>query len=121
MKVCTDACLFGAWTVSKIIKIAPYCKSIIDIGAGTGLLSLIAAQKTAAGIDAVEIDQLAYGQAASNFNQSPWKNRLTAVHSSILEFDNRIKYDFIISNPPFLKTACALLIFHEIQLCMTVS
>jgi tRNA1Val (adenine37-N6)-methyltransferase len=66
MKVTTDGCLFGAW-VSKILKHNPV-KKILDIGTGTGLLSLMIAQhNNNAIIDAVEIEKGAAMQAHENF------------------------------------------------------
>ncbi len=128
MKVCTDACLFGAWAASdERIKTA---KNILDIGAGTGLLSLMLAQATAitntdnniytepTHITAVEIEAATAKEAASNFALSPWSSRLSIVHNSIQtyfdhfktsESDNYIsnsifsKFDCIISNPPFFE------------------
>jgi tRNA1Val (adenine37-N6)-methyltransferase len=101
MKVCTDACLFGAWVADHILqqKIKP--APILDIGAGTGLLSLMLAQSTTAAIDAIELDEQAAEQARDNFEASPWHERL-----QILQGDARLihlgkKYSFIISNPPF--------------------
>ncbi len=101
MKVCTDACLFGAWAVEMITAAQP--SSILDIGAGTGLLSLMFAQKTNAAIDTVEIEQNAFLQAAENFETSPWKERLQVIHTDITQYNPGKKYDLIISNPPFFE------------------
>lgn len=103
MKVCTDASLFGAWCVKKMNERSPGCKNILDIGTGTGLLSLMAAQKTEAIIDAVEIDSVALKQAENNFLLSPWNNKLNALHASINNYKIKKRYDFIICNPPFYK------------------
>ena len=99
MKIGTDAVLLGAWTS---INKNPF--SILDIGAGTGILSLMLAQRSHAElIDAVEIDDSAYEQCVENFEQSPWSDRLFCYHASLKEFVNEIedKYDLIICNPPF--------------------
>ena len=99
MKIGTDSVLLGAWAS---IKDNPF--SILDIGAGTGVLSLMLAQRTNAElIDAIEIDDDAYEQCVNNFEQSPWGDRLFCYHASLEEFVDEIedKYDLIISNPPF--------------------
>jgi tRNA1Val (adenine37-N6)-methyltransferase len=99
MKVCTDSCIFGAAINVKD------CTSILDIGTGTGLLALMAAQRCAASIDAVEIDKAAAQEAIENINQSPWANRIQVHATSIQLFkpENDKKYDLIISNPPFFS------------------
>ncbi|MGZ0016030.1 tRNA1(Val) (adenine(37)-N6)-methyltransferase [Yeosuana sp. AK3] len=104
MKIGTDAVLLGAWTS---LNNNPF--SVLDIGAGTGVLSLMLAQKsnalpTAIGmIDAIEIDDNAYEQCVNNFENSPWSDRLFCYHASLEEFveDMEECYDLIISNPPY--------------------
>ncbi|WP_034045816.1 tRNA1(Val) (adenine(37)-N6)-methyltransferase [Wocania ichthyoenteri] len=99
MKIGTDSVLLGAWI--SIVK-NPF--SILDIGAGTGVLSLMLAQRTHAElIDAIEIDDNSYEQCVDNFEQSHWGDRLFCYHTSLEEFTEEIedKYDLIVSNPPF--------------------
>lgn len=97
MKVTTDACIQGAWTPTSINN----C-NILDIGTGTGLLSLMLAQRNEhALIDAVEIDTNAAEQAKVNFNQSTFSNRISVHNCNILEFKSDKVYDLIICNPPF--------------------
>lgn len=99
MKIGTDAVLLGAWTS---LKNKPF--SVLDIGAGTGVLSLMMAQRSAAqNIDALEIDAEAYEQCTANFENSPWGDRLFCYHASLLEFVEEIEdtYNLIICNPPF--------------------
>lgn len=97
MKVTTDGCLFGA-------LIDPDQEGpILDIGTGTGLLSLMLAQRTSASIEAIEIDQQVAKQAAENMTVSPWPDRLSVHHTSLQEFDAKKKYKQIVSNPPFFK------------------
>jgi tRNA1Val (adenine37-N6)-methyltransferase len=105
MKVCTDACLFGAWAVSDQQVINAH--EILDIGTGTGLLSLVLAQANPkATITAVEIEQAAATEAASNFKLSPWNDQLNLVHDNIQNFGNHAStlYDVIITNPPFYES-----------------
>ncbi len=100
MKVCTDACLFGATVANKKLKI----KNCLDIGTGTGLLSLLLAQKNNdVFIDAVEIDTDAALQAAENITASPWASRIDVINTDILHFKPSKQYDCIISNPPFYE------------------
>ncbi len=101
MKVCTDACLFGAYIANEIQQLP--VKNILDIGTGTGLLTLMLAQKTSATIDAVEIDAAAFTQGKQNIEQSPWIEKIAIYNSDILQFKTNKKYDCIISNPPFFE------------------
>ncbi len=102
MKVCTDACLFGAWVANELAA-NNHLQSCLDIGTGTGLLSLTLAQKTSAFIDAVEIDKAAFEQAKENIYQSPWSDKISIINTDINAFDTNKKYDCIISNPPFFE------------------
>jgi len=98
MKVCTDACVLGAWADLE------NAGRILDIGAGTGLLSLMSAQRNAGAlIDAVEIDPDAFTQAGENVSKSPFHHRIKLHHADIKHFDPGLKYDVIISNPPFFQ------------------
>jgi tRNA1Val (adenine37-N6)-methyltransferase len=103
MKVCTDSCLFGAWVADKIETkmIAP--KNVLDIGAGTGLLSLMLAQKSFAEIDAIEIDEHSMIQAQQNFAESQWHDRLHIIRADIRNWISPKKYDLVICNPPFYE------------------
>jgi len=99
MKVGTDGVLLGAW-----VFLGHNPNSILDIGAGTGLLSLQMAQRSNAKlIDAIEIEENAYEQCVGNFEESSWADRLFCYHAGLNEFVEEMdeKYDLIISNPPF--------------------
>lgn len=101
MKVCTDACLYGAYIANEC-KDTPV-KNILDIGGGTGLLSLMLAQKINAVIDTVEIDPDAFAEAKENIAVSPFNNRIHIFNANITQFAIDKKYDCIISNPPFFE------------------
>ena len=112
MKVCTDACLFGAWVAKQ--PSLETAHSIVDIGTGTGLLSLILAQvtdKSNTKITAVEIESQAATEASSNFNLSKWSERLMLVNDSIQNYaanfiateNEKNRFDIIITNPPFYE------------------
>ena len=78
MKVGTDGVLLGAWS-----SVSDFPDSILDIGAGTGVVSLMLAQRSdAKTIDAVELDENAYAQTVENFERSNWGDRLYCYHSS---------------------------------------
>ena len=100
MKVTTEASLFGAW-VSDLLS--GKNGTALDIGTGTGLLSLIMAQETSLQIDAIEIEAAAAAQANENFSSSPFTNRLKIIHADVQSFASANKYDFIFSNPPFYE------------------
>ncbi len=103
MKVCTDACLFGAWVAQKIEQNKIKADNILDIGCGTGLLALMIAQKSTAQIDAVEINKDAFEQAVENINLSDWSARINIHNNSIVDFRSSKKYELIICNPPFYE------------------
>lgn len=99
MKVGTDGVLLGAWAMP------PREGRILDIGTGCGLIALMLAQKCNAQITGIEIDLQAVEQARENVQQSPWKNNVEVVHSTLQKFSCKTphSYDLIISNPPFFS------------------
>lgn len=100
MKVCTDSCLFGALIRSEQPVHA------LDIGTGTGLLSLMLAQRyPALVIDAVEIDRGSATDAEYNFRNSSFGDRIQLHGCSIQDFakETRQTYDLIFCNPPFYE------------------
>jgi len=99
MKVTTDACIQGAWT-----PVLPHVKHVLDVGAGTGLLSLMLAQRANdIVIDGVEFDKEAAMQAMENVNASPWKESIKIHEIDARNYLAPVKYDLIISNPPFFN------------------
>ncbi len=99
MKVTTLACIQGAWTPD----IKP--EKILDIGAGTGLLSMMSVQKYQRPCNAVEIEESAFKQLTENIAHSPWPGLITPYHDDINSFAAKCNttYDFIITNPPFFE------------------
>lgn len=96
MKVGTDGTLLGAWATM------PANGRILDIGTGTGLIAIMAAQRTSeAKITAIDIDEDCVLQAQENIAASPWPDRIEVIHSALQEFDASEKFDVIISNPPY--------------------
>ncbi|WP_310589297.1 tRNA1(Val) (adenine(37)-N6)-methyltransferase [Fibrivirga algicola] len=102
MKVCSDACVLGAWA-----DVAG--NRLLDIGTGTGLLALMAAQRNpTAQIDAVELDEVAAGQALENVGASPFASQVRVWNTPIQTYLNAEAgnvpepvYDCILTNPPF--------------------
>lgn len=99
MKVGTDGVLLGAWTQTN------KAQNILDIGCGTGLISLMLAQKTSASLLALEIDKNAAKQADENFRNSLWKSQLKIEN---IDFQSYWKletqtFDLIVCNPPFFN------------------
>ncbi len=100
MKVSTDACIQGAIAARYWKKDQP--GKILDIGSGTGLLSLMLAQElNQAEIIAMDIEEQAFLQTKENFSQSPWQQRLTALHCALQSFDSPKSFEAVICNPPF--------------------
>lgn len=101
MKVTLDACLFGA----LVCRYGQLNRSnrILDIGTGTGLLALMAAQESTAKIDGVEIDSAASAEATHNIAASPFADRVQIYNENIEKFSPEALYQTIISNPPFFS------------------
>ncbi len=96
LKVGTDGVLFGAW-----VNYAS-AQRILDIGTGTGMLALIAAQRnTEAHVDAVEIDDASAEQAAENVAASGWADRVRVHRMDVRRMAAGVPYDLIICNPPY--------------------
>ena len=101
MKVSTDGILLGAW--SPVVRV----NRILDIGAGSGLLALMLAQRAAEQvvIDAVELDEDAARQAQENVQASPWAARVHVHCADILTWSQQQtqRYELIVSNPPYYE------------------
>lgn len=101
MKVGTDGVLLGAWADIS------HAESVLDIGTGSGLIALMIAQRCAARITAIDIDEGAVIQAGINVNSSPWRNRIGILNVDLKSFtsDTNSKFDLIVSNPPYFKNS----------------
>lgn len=97
MKLGVDGVLLPAW--ADLLE----AKSILDVGAGCGIISLVCAQRNSqAKIHAIEIEKSAFEEASYNFEQSPWSNRLSISFGSFQDHIKKHKdLDLIISNPPY--------------------
>ena len=103
MKVSTDACIFGAWMAGIFAECVSDEGRILDIGAGTGLLGLMIAQRSGAFVTGVELQEESALQAASNMISSPWSDRLRVVPGDINDLVFTEPFDAIITNPPFFE------------------
>lgn len=97
MKVGTDGVLLGAWFPLEDGK------SVLDIGTGTGLVAVMAAQRGAGRVTAVEIDPDAAGQAKMNAAASPWSDIIEVHCSDIAHFTANAQFDRIVCNPPYFR------------------
>jgi tRNA1Val (adenine37-N6)-methyltransferase len=99
-KVGTDGVLLGAWCRVEDSR------KVLDIGSGTGLISLMIAQRSKADITALEPDSLSAAEAAANFLLSPWSDRLELSERSIQDFcPGNLKFDHIVTNPPYFRNS----------------
>jgi len=95
MKVGIDGVLLGAWADCRNIQFA------LDVGAGSGLIALMLAQRSQALIHAIDIDENACKQAEINFNNSLFHSRLSIESGAFQDFSSSVRYDLIVSNPPY--------------------
>ena len=101
MKVGTDGVLVGAW--ANVTD----AQNILDIGTGTGLITIMAAQRNStAQITGIDIDESAYRQALKNAKLCKWQSRIKIKHSSLQNFlteENKLSFQSIVSNPPYFN------------------
>jgi len=97
MKVGTDGVLIGAWSEIR------NAKSILDVGAGSGLVSLMLAQRSDDHITGIELDDSAANQAIENVSASPWSHRISIICGDFLHYHTDLRFDLIVSNPPFFE------------------
>jgi len=96
MKIGTDGILIGAWSNSSEKKNA------LDIGSGTGVISLIIAQR----FDDIKVDSLensknAIIDAKQNIKNCIWHKNINLIEKDFNKFKPVVKYDLIVSNPPY--------------------
>lgn len=96
MKVGTDGVLLGAWCHVDCAQ------RVLDVGTGCGVIALMVAQRNpTARITAIDIDQAGIEEARLNFARSPWSDRLTAHLMDFNGMDTDLRFDLVVSNPPF--------------------
>lgn len=104
MKVSTDACIQGAILANYLSKNTNHSLQVLDIGTGTGLLSLmIAQQNPTAEITAIDINENAIMDAKENFKNSIWYPQIKVEKISIEDLQTTNKFNAIICNPPFFS------------------
>jgi tRNA1Val (adenine37-N6)-methyltransferase len=97
-KVGTDGVLLGA--CADIVGV----RSVLDIGSGTGLISIMLAQRCNAEITAIEPDSESFNQCCENVNRSDWNNRIKVVHTDLQNFNpDQGEFDLIVTNPPYFS------------------
>jgi tRNA1Val (adenine37-N6)-methyltransferase len=99
MKVGTDGALLGAWADCT------GAETILDAGTGSGLIALMLAQRSGAAVHAVDIDGNACEQAGINFRHSPFASRLTVEQAAFQRWETPLRFDLIVSNPPYFSTS----------------
>ena len=97
MKVGTDGVLLGAWFPME------WGKTVLDVGSGTGLVAIMAAQRGADSVTAVEIDPQASEQASGNAANTPWKDRISVQCADFAHFTAEFRFDRIVCNPPYFR------------------
>lgn len=101
MKICSDSVLLGAW----FLPCYSSALSVLDIGSGSGLLALMAAQICPdAQVTGIEIDPRAAAAARANFAASPFASRLNLIEGDFNCCNLPAPNDLVISNPPYFTT-----------------
>ena len=97
-RVGTDGVLLGALCQVE------NAQKILEVGTGTGLISLMLAQRNAkAEITALDLNEEAVKLAQENFKNSPFSERLQFFHQDFKIFESQKEYDFVVCNPPFFE------------------
>lgn len=106
MKVGTDGILLGGW--ANVNTVSPEPLKVLDIGTGSGLISLMLAQRCQGNLQAIaiDIDASACQQAKHNVDNSPWSSSIVVEHVALQVLTQTYKaqpamFDLIVSNPPY--------------------
>ena len=96
-KVGTDAVLLGAWAA------LPQTGNILDVGCGSGIITLMMAQRSYAHITGIDIQENSIVEAESNAKASPFAERITFINQDIRQFSHPTPFDCIVTNPPYFE------------------
>ena len=100
MKIGTDGVLLGAW--ADVTE----ARSILDVGTGTGLVAIMCAQRNVhASVHGIDIVEDAIVESRQNVARTPWHDRITMEHADLRDFHTQVRYDHIVTNPPFFLTS----------------
>ncbi|MGQ9620343.1 MAG: tRNA1(Val) (adenine(37)-N6)-methyltransferase [Bacteroidales bacterium] len=105
-----DKCVFKAGTDGVLLgALADIAGDgwLLDIGTGTGLIAIMAAQRTNCRIAAIEPDNASFLQACENVKACPWNDRIMVENCSFREYylNSPGKFDFIVTNPPYFRNS----------------
>lgn len=97
MKVSTDSLILGSWSTVN----SP--GQIVDVGCGSGILSLMMCQRSDndTKVLAIDIAQDAVMQTRVNADSSPWADRIHVRHCELAALATAQPIDMIICNPPY--------------------
>jgi len=103
MKVGIDATILGIWAQIHDKE------HVLDVGCGSGVVSLLIASRVQCFVTAIDIDKPSVAECALNFHSSPFADRLSAQHISLQQFSKQTSqnYDHVVSNPPFFTLGSA--------------
>ena len=97
-RVGTDGVLLGA--MCNVTN----AKKIFEIGTGTGLISLMLAQRNvSAKISAIDINENAVKLASENFRNSIFNENLKVELKDFKNFETNENFDLVVCNPPFFE------------------
>ena len=102
MKVGTDGVLLGAWALGGKADTTCDVGHIVDVGCGSGLISLMMAQRfPTARVTGIDIDAPSVQDARANVAASPFAERIDIVHTDFLTLPPQDEAVCYVCNPPF--------------------